>query len=108
MPSASCKLQANINPLIFRAYDIRGFAHKPAHDNPIDLSPESAKLIGKGFGTYLIRLYDKKDPEVIVGMDVRLSGPDLQKAFIQGLTETGCNVTDMGESTSPLLYYAVH
>ncbi len=97
-----------INPLIFRAYDIRGIAHRPQHDLEIDLDPSGAELIGKGFGTYLIRLYDKKDPEIVVGMDIRLSSPELQKAFITGLTSTGCNVTDMGESTSPLVYYAVH
>jgi len=97
-----------INPLIFRAYDIRGIAHKPTHNLPIDLTPESAELIGKGFGTYLIRLYDKKDPEIIVGMDIRISSRELQKAFLEGLTSTGCNATDMGGSTSPLVYYAVH
>jgi len=97
-----------LNPLIFRAYDIRGIAHKPESGMPVDLTPEAAELIGQGFGTYIIRTYGKKEPEIIVGMDVRLSSPELQKCFIKGLTETGCNVTDMGESTSPLVYYAVH
>jgi phosphomannomutase len=49
-----------LNPLIFRAYDIRGIAHKPKSNQQIDLTPEIAKLIGQGFGTYLIKIYDKK------------------------------------------------
>ncbi len=97
-----------LNPHIFRAYDIRGIAHNPTCDKPVDIDPDGAELIGKGFGTYLIRIYEEKSPEVVVGMDMRLSSPDLQKAFIKGLTSTGCNVTEIGESTSPLLYYAVH
>ena len=101
MPSA-------INPLIFRAYDIRGIAHKPESDQDPDLTPETAELIGRGFGTYLIRTYDEKEPEVVVGYDARLSAEDLSKAFIRGLTSTGCNVSEMGDSTSPLVYYAVH
>ncbi|EKD63059.1 MAG: Phosphomannomutase [uncultured bacterium] len=97
-----------LNPLIFRAYDIRGIAHKPTSNSQPDLTPETAKLIGKGFGTYLVRLYDKKNPKIVVGRDARISGPELQSAFILGLTETGCDVTEIGESTSPLIYYAVH
>ena len=97
-----------INPLIFRAYDIRGIAHKPESNQKPDLTPEGAELIGKGFGTYLIRLYGKKDPKIVVGHDMRLSSPELHKAFIQGLARTGCNVTDMGDSTSPLVYYAIY
>lgn len=97
-----------INPLIFRAYDIRGIAHKPGSPENPDLTPETIELIGKGFGTYLVRLYEKKSPEIVVGRDMRLSSPELQKAFIKGITSTGCNVTDMGDSTSPLVYYAVH
>ena len=31
----------------FKAYDIRGIAHKPASDAPVDLTPETVELIGK-------------------------------------------------------------
>lgn len=86
-----------INPLIFRAYDIRGIAHK-------DLTPETANLIGKGAGTYLQKISGKN---IVVGRDNRLHSPDLQKAFIDGLLSTGCNVTNIGEVTSPMMYYSV-
>ncbi len=104
----------SINPLIFRAYDIRGIAHKPALTDanaaPVDLTPETAELIGKAAGTYL-RTHHGRAPEtgsnIIVGGDNRLSTPELKAAYIQGLLSTGCNVTDIGLASSPLLYYAV-
>lgn len=115
----------SINPLIFRAYDIRGIAHKPAPSTDYglqttvsspDLTPETAELIGKGAGTYL-RTHHLRAPgtgpnipnilNIIVGGDNRLSTPELKAAYIQGLLSTGCNVTDIGLASSPLLYYAV-
>ncbi len=92
-----------VNPLIFRAYDIRGIAHKPASDKPVDLNPETAELIGKGIGTYLLA---HSGPEIVVGGDNRLSTPEIKEAFIKGMLSTGCNVTDIDLASSPLLYYA--
>lgn len=92
-----------INPLIFRAYDIRGIAHKPSSNKPIDLTPEITETIGKGVGTYLLT---HSGPKIVVGGDNRLSTPELKEAFISGLISAGCNVTDIGLATSPLLYYA--
>jgi len=86
-----------VNPLIFRAYDIRGIAHT-------DLTKETSNLIGKGTGTYLQKISGKN---IVVGMDNRLHSPELQKAFIDGLLSTGCNVTNIGEVTSPMMYYSV-
>jgi len=90
-----------INPLIFRAYDIRGIA---MGKNP-DLTPETMYLIGKGTGSYIKRLYKTKN--MMVGRDNRLHSEELQKAFIKGITETGINVIDINITTSPLLYYGV-
>ncbi|MBU2524497.1 phosphomannomutase/phosphoglucomutase [Patescibacteria group bacterium] len=86
-----------INPLMFRAYDIRGIAGT-------DLTPDTAKLIGLGLGTYIQRKFNGN--RIAVGRDCRLSGPELNKSFIQGLVATGCDVTDIGQATSPLVYFA--
>lgn len=94
----------SVNPLIFRAYDIRGIAHKPASDKPVDLTPQTAELIGKATGTHYLSRYGKN---LAVGGDNRLSTPELKEAFIKGLLSTGCNVIDIGLVTSPMLYYAV-
>lgn len=91
----------NINPHIFRAYDIRGIA---MGDNP-DLTVETIKLIGQGTGTYMKRTYSTKN--MFVGRDNRLHSEELQNAFIEGVLSTGIDVVNVGLSTSPLLYYGV-
>jgi len=84
---------------IFRAYDIRG-------TYPEELNSETTKLIGKGFATWLIGKFGNPSPSVVVGRDNRTHGEELQKAFIEGLMECGCGVTDIGLSPSPYLYFA--
>lgn len=45
--------------------------------------------------------------KVVIGRDNRTSSEDLQKFFIKGLLESGCEVLELdGVSTSPLLYFA--
>lgn len=102
----------NINPLIFRAYDIRGLATTPGvrqNQNdvitPPDLTPETVELIGKGMGTYMKRTYGTKN--MLVGRDNRLHSEKLQQAFIKGVLSTGVDVIDGGLMTSPLVYYSV-
>jgi len=85
-----------INSEIFRAYDIRGIINK-------DLNQEIAELIGKAFGTYLL---ERGTKDVLVGRDTRATSEDYQKALIQGLLSTGCNVFDTGLILSPFLYFA--
>jgi len=86
-----------LSKVMFRAYDIRG---KVADE----LTPESVEIIGKAFGTYVQR---NEGPQIAVGHDNRTSSPALHAAFIDGLLSTGCRVTDIGLSTSPMLYFAV-
>ena len=86
-----------VNPQIFRQYDIRGIVDK-------DLDEEVLYLIGKAFGTF-VRRHEQKT--VVIGGDARLSTPAYKKAFIKGLMETGCDVTDIGICASPVLYFAI-
>ena len=81
---------------IFREYDIRGIA-----DSEL-LSPDVEQL-GRGLGTYLLRHSGNR---VNVGRDVRLSSKRLRDALVKGLLSTGCNVTDIGEVPTPVLYYS--
>lgn len=85
-----------INPLMFRAYDIRGIAGK-------DLTPDSVYAIGKAFGSYMREKYGKK---LVCGRDNRLHSEELQQAYISGLLASGCHVTNVGLATSPMIYYA--
>lgn len=91
----------NINPLIFRAYDIRGIADGDFH-NP-DLTPESMYCLGQAIGTYMQTNYGKR---IVCGKDNRLSSDTLFEAFISGMLTTGCHVTSIGHATSPLVYFA--
>ena len=65
---------AEINPYIFREYDVRGIVDK-------DLTDEVVRLLGKAFGTYLQRQGGKK---VSVGGDVRLSNERFRQALRNG------------------------
>ena len=89
--------QVNINPTIFREYDIRGIVDQ-------DLTPAVAEVLGQGLGTYF-RHHGRRD--VAVGRDVRLSSPAYFESLSQGLLSTGCDVTDLGTIPTPLLYFAL-
>ncbi len=85
-----------INPVIFRAYDIRGIVDQT-------LTAETVNLIGKAIGSEALK---QGDNSVIVARDGRLSGPALSEALKQGILSTGANVIDIGMVPTPLLYFA--
>jgi len=82
----------------FREYDIRGIAGK-------DITEELAYRLGKA---YAAMLPANETRNIAVGRDVRLSGDMLQAAVMQGLTDAGQNVVDIGINPTPLAYYAVY
>lgn len=94
------QLPTTIDRSIFRAYDIRGLA-------ATQLTPEVAYAIGRGFGSTLIELYKKDAPTVAVGRDARTHGPALEEALVQGLVECGCEVLLIGQTPSPMNYFAI-
>jgi len=81
---------------IFRAYDIRGKAHN-------EITPNLAHQIGLAIGS---EARNRGETTIVVGRDVRLSSAELSKSLVAGLQETGCDVVDVGEVPSPVLYYA--
>ena len=76
----------NINPLIFRAYDIRGIADNDDNVAGADLTPETMYALGQGIGTYIQNKYGKR---IAIGKDNRLTSDSLHGAFISGLLATG-------------------
>ena len=88
----------DINPKIFREYDIRGIVDK-------DLTLEFVEYLGRGIGTFF-REHGKK--RVALGRDARLSSPAYAEAATRGLLSTGCSVVDIGLVPTPLLYFAVY
>jgi phosphomannomutase/phosphoglucomutase len=87
------------NPSIFREYDIRGIAGK-------DLTEENMELLGGAYAAYMKGKLKYKT--VVVGRDGRLSGKAFSRALIDGLTNAGLNVIDIGEVPSPVLYFALN
>ena len=85
-----------IDESIFKAYDIRGLY-------PDALNEEVARQVGRAYVYYL----GLPGSRVIVGRDMRLSGEALEDAFIQGVTEAGADVLDIGLVSTDALYFAV-
>ena len=81
---------------IFKAYDIRGVY-------PDALDEEVARDVGRAFVQHL----SLSGSRVVVARDMRLSGEALQKAFIEGVTESGADVLDLGLVSTDALYFAV-
>ncbi|MCQ3980763.1 MAG: phosphomannomutase/phosphoglucomutase, partial [Anaerolineae bacterium] len=82
-----------INPGIFKAYDIRGIY-------PDQLNEEAGYAIGRAFATFL------KVDTVIVGRDMRLSGPAMFDAVTRGLMDQGADVINIGMVSTDQYYYA--
>lgn len=83
---------------IFREYDIRGEADKELNDEVIN-------LIGKAYGSWLIR--SEVNTPVTVGGDARLSTPRIKSALINGILSAGLDVIDIGLVTTPMLYWSL-
>ncbi|MBD8575363.1 phosphomannomutase/phosphoglucomutase [Pseudomonas syringae] len=83
---------------IFRAYDIRGVVGDTLH-------AETAYWIGRAIGAQSLA---ENEPNVSVGRDGRLSGPELSQQLIKGLYDSGCHVSDVGLVPTPALYYAAN
>jgi len=79
---------------IFKAYDIRG-------TYPAELHEQLASRIGAA----AVQVLGAK--RVVVGRDMRQSGPSLRRALIDAILAAGCDVIDIGEVGTPTLYYAV-
>jgi phosphomannomutase / phosphoglucomutase len=79
---------------IFHACDIRGKAGT-------ELSDVMARKIALAIG---VRLAGQ---QVVVGGDIRLSTPRLQRIMLDGLAESGCRVIDIGTVATPVFYYAL-
>ncbi|PIP74463.1 MAG: phosphomannomutase/phosphoglucomutase [Candidatus Levybacteria bacterium CG_4_9_14_3_um_filter_35_16] len=91
-----------INPSIFKSYDIRGIY-------PTDLNEEAIVAITKAIYTF----FHKKKPtdmplSIVVGTDMRVSSPSLTKRVIETLVELGANVIDIGIVSTPTFYFAVN
>lgn len=86
-----------INPVIFREYDIRGTVD-------VELNNEFAKLLGKAYAT-LAKEHGLN--RIAIGHDCRLSSPGYAQSLAEGIASAGLDVVLTGMGPTPQLYYAV-
>jgi len=77
----------------FKAYDIRARV-------PDELDADAAYRIGRAFAEHV------GARSVVVGRDVRLSGPELAGELIRGVTDGGADVWDLGLCGTEMVYFA--
>lgn len=77
----------------FKAYDIRGKV-------PSELNTDLAYKIGRAFARYV------NAKKVVVGYDVRKSSLEICEALINGLTDAGSNVVNIGLCGTEMIYFS--
>ena len=88
----------DLDPGIFRAYDIRGITRS-------NLTDDVCYWIGRAFAA---EARSQNQQAAAIGRDGRLSSPGIALALGQGLVDGGMSVTDIGKVPTPVLYYATH
>lgn len=79
---------------IFKAYDIRG-------TYPDQINAQTAFRIGAA----MVRFLSAK--RLVVGRDMRTMAPEIQDAVIDGMMSQGCDVVDIGLTSTPMVYYGI-
>ncbi len=79
---------------VFKAYDVRGIY-------PDELDEDGAYAIGRAY----VEAFEPK--AIAVGRDVRLSSPAMAQAAVEGATDGGADVVDIGMVGTEILYFAV-
>src|SRR3954464_10132603 len=83
-----------LDPKAFKAYDVRGIY-------PSEIDEDGARAIGRA---YVEQFYPQR---IAVGRDTRLSSPSITKALIEGATQAGADVGDIGLVGTEMVYFAV-
>jgi phosphomannomutase len=94
LPGRFHSIRVVLDPSVFKAYDVRGIY-------PTQLDEEGAYAIGRGY----VEQFEPK--RMAVGRDMRLSGPQMQAAAMQGAADAGAEVLDLGLIGTEMLYFAV-
>lgn len=80
---------------IFKAYDIRG-----TYPDQIN------EPLAAGIGAAAVQVLGARS--LVVGRDMRQSGPSLAAALIEAVRARGCDVIDIGQCSTPMSYWAVN
>lgn len=91
---------SDINPAIFKAYDIRALY-------PDGINEEVMVDAIRAIYTFMSKKLKKRDISVALGHDMRLSSPSLYKVAAETLVKCGAKVKEIGLATTPTVYFAV-
>lgn len=91
-------LAADLSGLV-KAYDVRG-------TYPDELSVPVAHALGAAFAEVVVRPEAEGRPAIVIGNDMRPSGPELVEAFASGAAERGVDVVLIGLCSTDGLYHA--
>lgn len=92
------EIMTELDSHIFHAYDIRGTVGD-------QLTPDSVRLIASAFGSRLRKQYER--PVLVIGRDLRVSSQEFAAVAMEALRATGCDVIDIGECPTPVVYFAI-
>ncbi len=84
---------------LVKAYDVRGLV-------PDQWDPATAQALGAAYAEVVVLPDDPEQPRVVLGQDMRESGPALVDAFAAGLTARGVDVVRIGLCSTDGLYHA--
>jgi len=90
----------DIDPKIFKAYDIRGIY--PEQLNETNIIP-----IIRAIYKFFYDSIGKEQPTIVLAYDMRLSGPQLFAQAKETLLEMGANIVDAGQLSTPSFYFTV-
>jgi phosphomannomutase len=90
----------DIDPKIFKAYDIRGIY-------PDQLNETNIVHVIRAFYKFFYDTIGKDQPTVVLAYDMRVSGPQLYEAAKKTLVEMGANVIEVGQLSTPSFYFTV-
>ena len=83
-----------LDPKVFKAYDVRGVY-------PTEIDEDGAYRVARAYVEHFALR------TIAVGRDMRLSGPSMTGATIEGAADGGADVIDIGMVGTEMLYYAV-
>src|SRR5215204_4546678 len=83
-----------LDPKVFKAYDVRGIY-------PSELDETGAYAVGRAY-------VEQFEPKAIaIGRDMRVSSPAIARAVMQGASDGGAEVVDVGMIGTEMLYFEV-
>jgi len=90
--------QQDVPQSIFRAYDIRGIVDE-------SLTEQGVFMIGRAIASEALA---KGQGSLAVARDGRLHSSRLSDSLVEGILACGCDVVDIGQVPTPVLYFATH